>query len=209
MEPADPDTEQLLARLAGGDDAVRGPLLERHRARLRQMIALRLDRRLRARIDPSDVLQEALADAAGKLSDYARRRPLPYYPWLRQLVWERLVQMNRRHVRAARRSVTREEHSLPLPDASAVELADRLAAHGSSPSAGLRHAELRDRLLAALAQLGERDREVLVLRYLERLSTAELAAVLGLTAAGVKTRQLRALQRLRDLLGDDLAEDLP
>jgi RNA polymerase sigma-70 factor (ECF subfamily) len=209
MSPTDPDTEHLLERLAGGDDTARGPLLERHRSRLRQMIALRLDGRLRARIDPSDVLQEALVEAAGKLSDYARRRPLPYYPWLRRLAWERLVHMYRRHVRAARRSVTREEQSLPLPDASAVQLADRLTARGSSPSAALRHGELRDRLLAALARLGERDREVLVLRYLERLSTDELAAVLGLTAAGVKTRQLRALQRLRDLLGDDLVEDLP
>jgi RNA polymerase sigma-70 factor (ECF subfamily) len=203
-----PDTEQLLERVAQGDSSARGPLLERHRSRLRQMITLRLDHRLRARIDPSDVLQEALADAAGKLSDYARRRPLPFYPWLRRLAWERLVQLHRRHIRAGKRSVRREEHNLALPDESAAELADRLAGRGSSPSAGLHRAELRGRLLAALAQLGERDREILVLRYLERLSTEELAAVVRLTAAGVKTRQLRALQRLRDLLGDDLAEDL-
>jgi RNA polymerase sigma-70 factor (ECF subfamily) len=209
MVPASPDTDQLLERVAQGDNTARGPLLERHRSRLRQMIALRLDRRLRARIDPSDVLQDALAEAAGKLSDFARRRPLPFYPWLRRLAWERLVQVHRRHVGAGKRSVRREEHSLLLPNESALELADRLAARGSSPSAGLRHAEMRDRLLGALARLGERDREVLVLRYLERLSTEELAAVLGLTPAGVKTRQLRALQRLRDLLGDDLAEDLP
>src|SRR5262249_22884105 len=174
MGPADLDTQQLLERVARGDDTARGPLLERHRPRLRQMIALRLDRRLRARIDPSDVLQEALADAAGKLSDYARRRPLPFYPWLRRLALERLVLVHRRHVRVRRRSVPGEEQNLPLPDESALELADRLAARGSSPSARLRHDELRDRLLAALARLGERDREVLALRYLERLSTEEL-----------------------------------
>jgi RNA polymerase sigma-70 factor (ECF subfamily) len=128
---------------------------------------------------------------------------------LRRLCWERLVQLHRRHLQAGRRSVAREQQGLPLPDGSALQLAECLAAGGSSPSARLRQDELRDRLYTALARLGERDREVLVLRYLEELSTAELAAVLGLTEAGVKTRQLRALQRLRDLLGDDVAEDLP
>jgi RNA polymerase sigma-70 factor (ECF subfamily) len=202
------DTEQLLERVAEGDDLARGQLLQRHRQRLRGMIALRLDRRLRPRVDPSDVLQEALAMAAVHLSDYVRERPLPFYPWLRQLAWEKLVQLHRRHIHAGKRSVRREDAALPLPDESAVQLADRLASRGSSPSAWLNHAEMRHRVQSALARLSERDREVLVLRYLEHLSTREIAAVLGLAEAGVKTRQLRALQRLRDLLGDDLKENL-
>lgn len=206
MKP--PDTEQLLQRYAQGDPAAEGLLLQRHRARLREMIALRLDRHLRARVDPSDVLQEALTDAAHKLADYARQRPLPFYPWLRQLAWARIVQLHRRHVRAAKRSVLREQAALPLPDESADQLAERLFARSSSPSARLHRAERRHRVQAALARLSDCDREVLVLRYLEHLSTREIAAILGLAEAGAKTRQLRALQRLRDLLGDDIAEDM-
>jgi RNA polymerase sigma-70 factor (ECF subfamily) len=209
MNQAEPDTEQLLACAAQGDQAALGLLLERHRQRLRHMIAVRLDRRLQARLDPSDVLQETLAEAARRLADYARRRPLPFYPWLRQLAWERLVQLHRRHVRAGKRSVRREQADLPLSDESALALADRLVSCGSSPSARLHRSEQRRRVQAILAQLDEGDREVLVLRYLEHLSTQEMAAVLGLTPAGVKTRQLRALQRLRDLLGDDVAEMMP
>ena len=209
MNPAQPDTEQLLARAAQGDQAALGQVLERHRPRLRHMIALRLDRRLRARLDPSDVLQETLAEAARRLADYASLPPLPFYPWLRQLAWERLVQLHRRHVRAGKRSVRREQADLPLSDESALALADRLVSRGSSPSARLRRSEQRRRVQAILAQLAEADREVLVLRYLEHLSTPELAAILGLTPAGVKTRQLRALQRLRDLLGENDAEDMP
>jgi RNA polymerase sigma-70 factor (ECF subfamily) len=208
MNPDPPDTEQLLARAAQGDQAALGQLLARHRPRLRHMIALRLDRRLQARLDPSDVLQDTLAEAARRLADYARLRPLPFYPWLRQIAWERLVQLHRRHVRAGKRTVRREQADLPLSDASALALADRLVSGGSSPSDRLRHSEQRRRVQAILGQLAESDREVLVLRYLEHLSTPELAAVLGLTPAGVKTRQLRALRRLRDLLGDDLAEDM-
>ena len=207
MTQTNPDTDQLLQRVTHGDESAYGPLLERHRPQLRQMIALRLDRRLRARVDPSDVVQEALAEAAGKLAEYARRRPMPFYAWLRRLAWERLVHLHRRHVRAGKRSIAREEPGPHLTDESALELADRLAARGSSPSARLQHKELRGQLHAALARLDECDREVLALRYLERLSTPEMAAVLGLTEAGVKTRQLRALQRLRDLLGD-FSEDL-
>ncbi len=85
MNPAEPDTEQLLARVGQGDQAALGQLLERHRQRLRHLIALRLDRRLQARLDPSDVLQETLAEPARRLADSARLRPLPFSPWLRQL----------------------------------------------------------------------------------------------------------------------------
>jgi RNA polymerase sigma-70 factor (ECF subfamily) len=203
-----PDTDQLLDHYRRGDSAAEGQLLQRHRSRLRQMIALRLDRRLRARVDPSDVLQETLAEAARKLADYARDRPLPFYPWLRRLAWERLVQLHRWHVRTGKRSVKREEAWLPLPDESAMQLADRLASRSSSPSARMQRSEMRSRVQGALARLSDRDREVLVLRYLEHLSTREIAAVLGLAESGVKTRQLRALQRLRDLLDDNNAEDM-
>lgn len=207
MMPVKPDTEQLLRRVGRGDSSAEGQLLQRHRERLRQMISLRMDRRLQARLDPSDVLQDALAEAAGKLADYARRRPLPFYPWLRQIAMEHVVRLHRRHVQAGRRSVIREDIGLRLPDESALELADRLASRSASPSNRLRHDEERARVQTALIALADRDREVLVLRYLEHLSTSEIGAVLGLAESGVKTRQLRALRRLRDLLGDDLAED--
>jgi RNA polymerase sigma-70 factor (ECF subfamily) len=101
MNEAEFDTEPLLARAVQGDPAALGQLLERHRQRLRHMIALRLDRRLQARLDPSDVLQETLAEAARRLADYPRLHPLPFYLLLRQLAWERLVHLHRRHVQAA------------------------------------------------------------------------------------------------------------
>jgi RNA polymerase sigma-70 factor, ECF subfamily len=169
-----------------------------------------MDRRLAARLDPADVVQDTLAVAVQRLDDYLRARPLPFYPWLRQLAWERLVELHRRHVQARKRSVLREERwAPPLPDESVVELADRLLARGSSPSARLHRRELRDRVQAALAQLAEHDREVLVLRHLEQLSTREIAAVLGVTEGAVYTRHLRAVQRLRGLLGEDLAGEEP
>jgi RNA polymerase sigma-70 factor (ECF subfamily) len=200
--PPDADTEQLLAAAGRGDDRARDRLFARHRGRLRQMVAVRLDRRAAARIDPSDVVQETLAEAAARLDGYLRDRPVPFYPWLRQLAADRLADAHRRHVRAGRRTVTREEPPA-LPGESALALADRLLAADAGPGTGLSRAERRARVRAALDRLPERDREVLVLRHLEQLSTREAAAVLGTTEGAVKVRLLRALQRMRDLLGEE------
>jgi RNA polymerase sigma-70 factor (ECF subfamily) len=201
---SDSDTDHLLDRVGSGDAAVRQQLLARHRSRLRRMVALHLDRRLAARIDPSDVVQDVLVDADRRLDDYAQCRPLPFYPWLRQLAWDHLIEMHRRHLHARKRSVTREEPDvLHLPEESATELADRLVDLGSSPSARLLRSERCRRVRQALDELPERDREVLMLRHLEQLSTAEIAAVLGVREGTVKVRHLRALRRLRALLGEE------
>jgi RNA polymerase sigma-70 factor (ECF subfamily) len=196
-----PDTDDLLRRIGDGDRHARGQLLKRHQKKLRRLIALRLDPRLAARLDPSDIVQESLAEADRRLDRYVRERPLPFYPWLRQLALERLVAQRRRHLRAGRRSVLREEaEPLRLPDHSADELAEQLLAGGDSPSAGLHREELRERVRAALEALPEPEREVLVLRYLEQMSAAEVAAVLAITEAAAKKRALRALRRLRSAL---------
>jgi RNA polymerase sigma-70 factor (ECF subfamily) len=198
----DPDTEQLLDLVRGRDAAARDLLLGRHRARLRALVALRMDPRLRGRLDASDVVQESLAEADRRLPEYLLRRPLPFYPWLRRLALERLAQVYRTHVRAQKRSVEREERSLSwLPEGPAGELCVPLAGPpDGSPSARLRHEDLRRRLCDALDRLGERDREVIALRHLEQLSVREMAAVLGITEGAVKVRHVRALERLRALL---------
>jgi RNA polymerase sigma-70 factor (ECF subfamily) len=202
-----PDTEELLRQAGDGDMAARQQLLARHRDRLRRMVAVRLDSRLAARVDPSDVVQEALIEADRKLADYLKERPVPFYPWLRRLAWEHLIKLHERHVRAAKRSVLREEPGiLALPEDSAVLLAQRLAGDGTSPSHGLVRKELQDRVRTALARLAAADREVLVLRYLEQLATAEIAAVLGIGEGAVKMRHRRALDRLSRLLSGS-AED--
>lgn len=208
MPTLQPDTEELLRQAARGDPGARDGLLARHRDRLRKMVAYRLDRRLRARMDPSDVVQEVLVEADHKLERYLRERPLPFYLWLRELAREQLLTLQRRHLHAAKRSVRREEPGLlALPDESLAELADRLVTSATSPSQRLLAQEKRQLVRQALDALAERDREVLVLRHLEQLSVAETAAVLGISDGAVKTRHLRALERLRILLDSMLKEN--
>src|SRR6478736_6223767 len=102
------ETEVLLDPAAAGDEIALGRLFERYRGRLRRMIGVRIDCRLAARLDPSDIVQEALADASRKLQTYARERPLPFYPWLRRLAVERLAQAHRYHIKATGRTIGRE-----------------------------------------------------------------------------------------------------
>ena len=201
----DCETEDLIRRAGGGEQAATERLFARHRDRLRQMVAVRMDSRLVSRIDPSDVVQETLAEAFRKLPEYLQDRPLPFYPWLRQIAWDRLVDLHRRHVQAQKRAVGRESRRYILPDKSTMALADQLLASGTTPSGQFLREELCTRIRTALTELPGRDREVLLLRHLEQLSTGEIASVLGIKEQTVKTRHLRALQRLRSLLSDELS----
>jgi RNA polymerase sigma-70 factor (ECF subfamily) len=199
------DTNGLIAQARAGDAAASAALLERHRTRLRRMISVRMDARLRTRLDPSDVVQDSLAVALRRLPQYLHDVPLPFYPWLRQIAWNRLVDLHRRHIQARSRSVQRENaDDWPLSAHSLRLLADRLSNITSTPSARLLRDELRQRVQAAMEQLPEPLREVLVLRQLEELSVQETAAALGVPEGTVMSRHFRALARLRDLLEDDV-----
>jgi len=204
----DPTTKELLDRAGRGDQAARDELLVRHRDRLRRMVAVRMDRRLTARVDPSDVVQEALLEAARRLCDYLQRRPATFYIWLRQLAWQHLSALTRRHVGAQRRSVNNELAGMfPLSDESMVELARHLVASDTGPTEHARRDEMQSRVRTALGRLATDDREVLVLRYLEQLSTREVAAVLQVSERTVRSRHRRALECLGELLGGPHSEE--
>lgn len=174
-----------------------------HRVRLKKMLAVRMGPKLLARVDPSDIVQEALLEASQHLAAYAREPTIPFYPWLRRIAYRRMQDAARRHVAGQRRSVRREQPwGVPLPEGSAVELADLLVASGTSPSRNLRREELRARVRTALAQLPAGDREVLILRYLEQLRPGEIAAVLEISERTVRSRHRRALDRMLALLDD-------
>ena len=107
-----------------------------------------MDPKLRPRVDPSDVVQEAHLEAVRRLDDFLEKPTLPFKLWLRQITLDRLLMMRRRHVGAARRSVAREA---ALPDGSSCALARQLIAAGSTPSQQLGREELARRVRDAVA----------------------------------------------------------
>jgi RNA polymerase sigma-70 factor (ECF subfamily) len=194
------DLEELLGRAQRNDQDAVASLMTMHRDRLRRMVAVRMHEQLSARVDPSDVVQDAMAEATKVLPVYLDGRPIPFYPWLRRFVWEKLVQLHRHHLDAQQRSVRRETARLPLPEASGMQLVERLIGSGTSPSEGAIRKERRDTVHHALEQLSNHDREVLVLLYLEQLSMHEASEVLGISRRATNMRHLRALKRLKRVL---------
>ncbi len=194
------ETERLLSRLGAGEPEAIGPLLDRPRSRLLRLARARLDRRLAARVDPSDVVQEALVDASLKLPAYLRERPVPFVPWLRALVIDRLYMSRRRHLEAGKRSVAREIAPLAGGGGSGATPLDHPDARGTTPSRVVIAAESAERLRLALSCLAPADRQILEMRYFDRLAFPEIAARLDLGLSAVKMRHLRAVERLQAFL---------
>ena len=202
------EDNDLLDRAKQGDREAVGGLLDKHRSQLRRMVAVRMDPRLGARIDPSDVVQEAFVVAVDRLGEYLARPSLPFYVWLRQIAFSRLIDLHRRHLVADRRNIDREE-PLELPDESTAELAGQLAASGIEPLRRMLREEVRERIHATIARLGRTDREILVLRHLEGLDLPHCAAVLGISEEAASKRYLRALARIGRMLQDPSSGERP
>lgn len=198
FEPDSSATRRLLNDVAGGDHGAFENLFSRNRRWLHRFVELRLDRRLRARVDPDDVVQETQLEAFRRLDDYLRRRPMPFRLWLQKTAYERLSKARRRHVRAARRSVMRE---MPLPDRSSRILLAQLMGK-PEPSQGVSQLELIRGVAEAVAQLGQLDREIVIMRSYEGLSYDEIATILEIESAAARKRYGRALLRLRKVLDD-------
>ena len=177
-------------------------MFERFRPRLRTLIDLRIDRRIRARIDPSDVIQEAFADAFRRYPAYEQKGDMPPYLWLRFLTLQQLLIAHRKHLSVKARSAAIE---LPLEVFRAMSLetdsvVETLLAADSSPSGkAIRNEELQQ-LTLAIEQMEPTDREILVLRHFELLEFAEIAAVVEMSCDAVSSRYRRSLKKLGTVL---------
>lgn len=204
-DASDDAIEQLVDKAACGDGSALAIVFDMHRERLRRMILMRLDPRLRSRLDPSDVLQESFFDASRRFQEYAENREFSVYFWLRNIASNRLQKLHRFHLDAQLRDAKREVSlDTKLPNASSVYLANQLSASSVAIDRQLVQAEVQARLEMALDKMDEKDREVIALRHFEELSTEETAEILGITRSGVLKRYTRALRKLRDAIGMDL-----
>lgn len=188
-----------LNESSAGGDAEFAARLEACAPGLRRLMALRMDAKLRARLDPLDVLQETYAEAARRYAAWSSAKDMPFERWLRFLALQQLALAHRRHLGVAARSAERETpfDAIAAPsDTFAASLADSI----TSPSQGAVRAEERERVRRALEQLSLEDREVLELRHVDGLDNSEIAPLLGLTVSGASRRYLRAVARLRELL---------
>ena len=206
MGEGNPDDRELKALQAAGTnrdrEAVLGDLFDQQRGRLRRMVDLRMDPRLKGRIDASDVLQEAWLEISARLEDYLRDPRMPFRLWVRFIAGQKLLGLYRYHVGTQKRDARRQRTLAPAlgPEASSVAVAHHLAASGTTPTGFAVKREFHAQLVDALESMDPLDREVLVLRHFEQLGNRDVAAVLDIGQTAASNRYVRALERLRGLL---------
>jgi len=191
----------LINRVIRGDRDALAELFLQYRPRLWRMVNFRLHPKLRGRIDPDDVLQEAWLRAVDRMSSFLREASHSSFIWFRMIVSQALIDLHRKHLDAEKRDASREQsiHGWGN-DSTSSALSFHLMARQGSPSSAMGRAELAAQLDAALLCMDESDREVLALRHFEELGNSETARVLNMSEQAAGMRYLRALRRLRQVL---------
>lgn len=185
---------------AGGSQL--GEFLEQHRSRLRRLVDLRIDPRVRGRVDASDVVQETHIEAFNRIGEYLANPEVPLFVWLRFLALQKVAQSHRKHLGTQARDASREIslHRNSVPAATSAALAAQLVGQLTTASQAAVRAEVKLRLEQALNTMEPIDREILSLRHFEQLSRKETAMVLGIAENTAGVRHVRALARLRKVL---------
>jgi RNA polymerase sigma-70 factor (ECF subfamily) len=194
---------RLLALARAGDADALGRLLEAYRPYLALLARLQIGRRLRGKADPADVVQETFLEAHRDFAAFRGSTEGELMAWLRQILARNLTNLARRYVGTRGRDVRLEQELADELGRSSDALGAALAAPQSTPSQRAVAREQAARLAAALAALPPHYGEVIILRHLEGLPFADVAARLGRTQDGVKKLWARALGRLRVLLRED------
>jgi len=207
MWPEGDQTLNLLAEIRDGDSQAVNTLIERHREAVRRLVRMRMDQAIAQRVDASDVVQDVMFEASRRLEDYIKNPVMPFHLWLRQLAKDRIIDMHRRHRAAQRRSVDREQPiaSIGDDDRSTADLAQLLQDAELTPAAASVRREMEQHFLEAVNQLDDSDREIIMMRHFEHFTSAEAAQALDLSSAAAGMRYLRAIRRLREMLGDPAA----
>lgn len=190
-----------LQRLRNEGEPALAELFSGYRERLEQMVDFRLDSRLRGRVDPADVVQEAYFRVSKRLTGFLDDPSVSLFVWLRSQTYQALIEVQRRHSwkkRDPRQEVSMRRRS--TADGTSYAIAEAMCAQLTSPSQAAVRAEELQQLRSALASMDKVDREVLALRHFEHLSNNEVAESLQISATAASNRYVRAMTRLGQLM---------
>ena len=195
-----PRIEELL-RLARQDqpDAM-GMLLERYRSYLRLLARLNIYRRLQAKVDASDMVQETFLEAHRHFDQFRGTTEAELLGWLRQILASRLAMLVRRYYATQQRNLQLEEAISVELHQSSQALDRSLLDSRSSPSTHASRHEQGVLLANTLDQLPWECREVIVQHHLHGLSFVTVATSMGRTPTSVRTLWIRALGELKRAL---------
>ena len=188
--------------LKSGDENKIAEVFSQYEEKLQRMVRFRLDRRLYGRVDTADVMQDVWMEASRRIEDYTSNPAVPFFIWVRQIAWQIIIDLHRRHLGAQKRNVSQEVSLAKSGVGTSISIAAQLVGDLTSPSQAAIREEKLVKLRDALESMDKIDREVLALRHFEELSNNEVAEVLGQQKTAASNRYVRALKRLKSILED-------
>jgi RNA polymerase sigma-70 factor, ECF subfamily len=197
------DASQLFMSARDGSSSCLGQLLALYTNYLKLLVSAQLDSRLRARVSPSDIVQESFFEAHRDFAEFRGKSIGEFVVWLRRIVVNNILRVVEQHVQTEKRDVRREvslEEIGRRLEQSTVRLETLLAVQAESPSGCASRREDEIRIADTLAQLPSDYRDVIVLRNIEGLSFEEVAQRMERSAGAVRMLWLRALKKMRDEL---------
>lgn len=194
------DSRSRLQAALAGDDAARGALLESYRAWLELLARVEIGRRLQTKVDVADVVQETFLEAHRSLDRFRGTTPTEFSAWLRGILAIRVSLLLRHYFKTQGRDIRREREIDVDLDQSSRAIDGGLIAFQSTPSEQAVRREQGTLLADALARLPDDYREVIILRHLEELTFAEVAARMDRSLDSVQKLWVRALARLRQVM---------
>jgi RNA polymerase sigma-70 factor (ECF subfamily) len=193
------DLCRLIQRARRDEPGALDRLLGSYRNYLRLLARTGIDASLRGKADPSDLVQDAMLKASQRFGQFRGANDAELAGWLRQILVRCLADLVRRY-RTDGRRVRREQSLDDLLNRSSQAMERILATESASPSVSAERRDLGVVLSDALAELGEDQREVIVLHNLEGLGWEEIAQRMGRTTGAVRMLWTRALKQLRPLI---------
>jgi len=193
-------TADLLSEARAGDLPQLGRLLERYRHYLRVLARIEIGRRLQAKVDASDLVQETLLEAHKHFPRFEGNSEGQFSAWLRQIMAATLANLLRHYCGTQARDIRLERDLAISLDQSSALLDRGLVDPGSSPSPQANRDEQALRLAEVLAALPEDYREVLVLRHFEGLTFPDIAARMDRSLDSVEKLWVRGLAQIRRLM---------
>jgi RNA polymerase sigma-70 factor (subfamily 1) len=168
---------------------------------LTRFVAVRLDSRLKGRLDAEDVAQDTWLQVVGRLSGYDNRSDLPFPDWLKHVALDCLSHCHRTHITARKRSIRAEVRQNGINGGPpCCALVDQAFSEEESPGSKCDRREIFARVKRLIDGLPECDQQIIRLRIIEKRSARDVALVLSITEAAVRLRQFRLLRWLHDSL---------
>ena len=168
-----------------------------HREQLKKAVDAKIDKRIKGRMDGSDVIQETFVVAAKRLDEYLADPKMPLFDWLRWLAKQNVQARHRDHFATQKRNPKREERL--VGDAAEV-LAGQLAESMVSPHSAIARADLVTHIHRLIGEMSDNDREILTKVHIDMLELPQVAKLLGQPEETIRKRHFRAVMRLRKLV---------